>query len=302
MYLERFELQRLPFETVSNGQVYVDLPMHRDAMNTLLFALRAGEGFVKVVGEVGTGKTALCRRALEILDEEFVTAYVSNPALPPLDLLRTIAEELGCAPSEEATLHALHRSLRAVLLDAARVGGRVVILVDEAQSMPEESLEQLRLLSNLESTRGRLLQVALFGQPELDDRLRTDSLRQLQQRIAFSARLVPLDRIGCSDYVQGRLDAAGSPNPAHVFTRAAIEEVRLASAGLPRLVNVLCHKSLMAAYSDRSPQVGTRHVLRAVADTEGLERWQTRPIVGRRSSILPPHWRRLGSSFWGGSR
>ena len=296
MYLRYFGLRNLPFEAVSNATVYVDLPDHRESFNTILFGLRSGEGFVKVVGEVGTGKTALCRNLLSVIGDEFISVYLPNPALSRFDLLLAIADELGVPIPPDSGVHHVHKYLREILLDVARNDQRVVIFVDEAQVMPEESLEELRLLSNLESNRGKLAQVVLFGQPELDVRLSAYSLRQLQQRIAWSAHLAPLDRVTCREYIRRRLAAAGAPRPDTIFTPAAIERIHRASSGIPRLINTLCHKSLLAAVSDGDFQVARRHVGRALADTEGVRRWRTRPLFRSRTTKrpAPPYWRSLG--------
>ncbi len=296
MYLDYFGLSRMPFETVSNASVYVDLPEHRDAFNTVLFGLRSGEGFVKITGEVGTGKTALCRNLLTQQDDDVVAVYLPNPALPRLDLLASIADELGASVPARRSLRLVHQALREVLLDHARSDRRVVIFADEAQTMPIESLEELRLLSNLESNHGRLTQVVLFGQPELDEKLSCYALRQLQQRITWSARLAPLGRKACRTYMQRRLTAAGAARPETLFTPAAIERIHRASGGIPRLINVLCHKGLLAAFSDGDYQVGRRHVGKALVDTEGIQRWQTRPLFGARRGRRPlvQSWPTLG--------
>lgn len=296
MYLRTFGLSCLPFEAVSNARVYVDLPEHREAFNTILFGLRSGEGFVKVVGEVGTGKTALCRNLLATVGDDFVSVYLPNPALSRLDLLLSIADELGAPLPPGTGVHHVHKVLREILLEAARQDRRVAIFVDEAQAMPEESLEELRLLSNLESNRGKLAQVVLFGQPELDVRLSGYSLRQLQQRISWSARLEPLDRATCREYIRSRLATAGASRPDSIFTPAAIERIHRASGGIPRLINTLCHKSLLAAVSEGNYQAARRHVGRALADTEGIQRWRTRPLfrslATRQPSTAP--WRNIG--------
>lgn len=287
MYLRTFGFRSLPFEAVSNATVYIDLPEHREAFNTILFGLRSGEGFVKVVGEVGTGKTALCRNILSTLGDDFVSVYLPNPALSRYDLLLAIADELGVPVPPGSGVHHVHKYLREILLDTARRDQRVAIFVDEAQAMPEESLEELRLLSNLESNRGKLAQVVLFGQPELDARLSLYSLRQLQQRIAWSARLEPLDRATCREYIRSRLAAAGASRPESIFTPAAIERIHRASGGIPRLINTLCHKTLLAAVSDGNFQASRRHVRRALADTEGIQRWRTRPLFRSRAIRQP---------------
>ncbi len=296
MYLEHFGLKRLPFEPLSNGQVYVDLPGHREAFNTVLFGLRTGEGFIKVVGEVGTGKTALCRSLLANPAPEDFTVYLPNPSMTPHDLLLSIADELDDTVPPEASLHRLQKSIRKILLMIASSGGRAIIFVDEAQAMPAETLEELRLLSNLESSDGKLVQVVLFGQPELDDKLADYTLRQLQQRISFSTQLRPLDREACRTYIRRRMLYAGTTQKT-IFTPASIERIHRGSGGIPRLVNILCHKSLIAARADGEHQVGCRHVARAFEDTEGIQRWRTRPLfrgksVQRLSSPSTPFsWR-----------
>jgi MSHA biogenesis protein MshM len=283
MYLQHFGLERLPFETTANGSVYVDLPSHREAMNTVLFGLRSGEGIVKVVGEVGTGKTALCRSLLHQIDGDTYPVYLPSPAFEPLDLLTAVADELGIQAPRELGLYALQKCTRKILIDIARDGGRVFVFVDEAQTMPARTLDQLRLLSNLESSQGKLLQVVLFGQPELDARLAGYDLRQLQQRIAFSARLSPLSRDDCHLYVRRRLMHSGARGRA-LFTAAAIDRIHRGSGGIPRLINVLAHKSLLAALAEGEFLADRRHVGRAIRDTEGIGRWRTRRLLRRRRS------------------
>ncbi len=294
MYLEHFGLSRLPFEATSNGSLYVDLPEHREARNVVLFGLRSGEGFVKVVGEVGTGKTALCRAALGGLGRDFLPVFVPDPVLRPNAFLATVADELGCVVPARAPIQLLKQRLREVLLDVAREGRRVALFVDEAQTMPTATFEALRLLSNLESPAGKLLQIVLLGQPELDARLASYALRPLEQRIAFSARLEPLGPEACRVYVQRRLIESGGRDP-RLFTSAALQQVHRASGGIPRLVNAVCHKSLMAAFAEDRFCVERRHVARAIAESEGTRRWQIRPLAGLRTALRAPRaW--LGGS------
>lgn len=295
MYLEHFGLDRLPFETTSNAGIFIDLPNHREALNTILFGLETGEGFVKIVGEVGTGKTVLCRSLLADLPEDDARVYLPNPTLGPLDLLKSIADELGAEYDKNASMHSLQKSIRTSILEFARKDARVILCVDEAQAMSEESLEELRLLSNLESNDGKLARVILFGQPELDEKLSHYSLRQLQQRIAFSARLEPLDRRDCRHYIERRLREAGARGSV-IFTPAALERVYRGSGGIPRLINILCHKSLIAAYAQGEYQVNRRHTSKAISDTEGIQRWQTRPLSGR--SFLRSENRNTNRSRW----
>ncbi|MFO0691012.1 MAG: AAA family ATPase [Myxococcota bacterium] len=286
MYLEHFGLKRLPFEATSNGALYVDLPEHREALNVILFGLRSGEGFVKVVGEVGTGKTALCRTALARLGEELVPVFLPDPALRPIAFLATVADELGVVVPPRTPVHVLKQRLREVLLDIARSDQRVALFIDEAQTMPAATFEALRLLSNLETSGGKLLQIVLLGQPELDVRLARYDLRPLEQRIAFTARLEPLGTDACRVYVQRRLIDSGARDPG-LFTPPALAAIQRASGGIPRLINALCHKSLMAAFAQDELRVERRHVARAIGETEGLGRWRIRPLERLRSALLP---------------
>ena len=296
MYLNHFGLTQPPFESLSNGSIYIDIPEHREAFNTVLFGLSSGEGFIKVVGEVGTGKTALCRDLLEKLDGDYHTIYLPNPSVRGSDLLRSIVDELGESLPERVGMHAIQKKTREALIDIAKRGERVVVLVDEAQTMQAATLEELRLLSNLESRMGKLIQVVLFGQPELDEKLDRYSLRQLQQRIAFSARLERLDQATCRLYIQRRL-AHGGASGKMIFTPAACQRIHRGSGGIPRLINVLCNKSLIAAFAVGEFQVGRKHVARAIGDTEGLQRWKTRPLFSIKSARRArpvgstPHWR-----------
>jgi MSHA biogenesis protein MshM len=269
MYLQHFGLREAPFTLTPDTEFFFSHGGHQEALNVLLVALQAGEGFIKVTGEVGTGKTLLCRKLLNLVDDGFVTAYLPNPFLNPTALRMALAEELGIAFARNIGQHRLLKLISNRLVELSGAGKRVVLLLDEAQAMPDESLEALRLLTNLETEKRKLMQVVLFGQPELDTRLARRSLRQLRQRIAFSYRLHPLSRRTLGEYVQHRLQVAGHPGPA-LFSRAAIRRLQRGSRGIPRLVNLLCHKALMAAYGAGDSSVGVRHVGRAAADTEDV--------------------------------
>ncbi|MBE0597164.1 MAG: AAA family ATPase [Desulfuromonadales bacterium] len=266
MYLEHFGLSEPPFSLTPNTGFFVDLPGHQEALNVLLVALGSGEGFIKITGEVGTGKTLLCRRLLEMLGDDFVTAYLPNPLLNPRQLHQALLAELGETAPRGTALPDLLGRLNSRLMELQLAGRTVVVLIDEAQAAPTETLEALRLLSNLETTRRKLLQIVLFGQPELDARLQRPELRQLRQRITFSYCLAPLQRGEVGDYIRRRLQLAGAPTA--LFTPAALALVHRASDGIPRLVNILCHKGLLAAYGHGDRQVGRGRVREAVADTE----------------------------------
>lgn len=268
MYKQHFGLRELPFTITPDTSFFFPHSSHQEALNTLLVAARSGEGFIKVTGEVGTGKTLLCRKFLDALDHEnFVTAYVPNPYLGPNTLLLAVADELGIAYPDKVNQHQLLKLLTKFLLDAAAASKRVVLCLDEAQAMPVETLEAVRLLTNLETERRKLLQVVLFGQPELDVKLNNAAIRQLKQRITFSCRLSPLNISDVEFYLAHRMGVAGYRGP-RVFSMDAVKRLFRASGGVPRLVNVLAHKSLMAAFGEGARAISDDHVRLAVADTE----------------------------------
>ena len=274
MYQKHFGLNELPFGITPDTAYAYSLQHHQEAINTLLLALTQGEGFVKISGEVGTGKTLLCRRLLQTLGDEWVSAYLPNPSLGPDMLLQALAEELGLKDACGLEPYRLLRRVNHALLDFARARKRVVVCIDEAQAMPIETLETLRLLSNLETEKRKLLQIVLFGQPELDEKLRRPEVRQLQQRIAFHYRLGGLKRDEIGLYVAHRLYVAGYRGEG-LFTDAALRALFEASAGTPRLVNILAHKALLSGFGEGRQSVHRRHVREARRDTEGARpmRW-----------------------------
>lgn len=269
IYNEHFGLSVMPFSLTPDTQFFFANSSATAALNILIVATRSGEGFTKVVGEVGTGKTLLCRLFLDKLSKDrFVTAYVPNPYLEPMTLLLAIADELGVRYPENCNQHQLLRALSHFLVDTfAQEQRTVVVCLDEAHAMPTESLEALRLLSNLETEKRKLLQIVLFGQPELDVRLGHPSVRQLRQRISFSARMRPMTKEQVSRYVQYRLQVAGHEG-TRLFTRPALSLVYRGSAGTPRLVNILAHKALASAYGEGDDRVYAHHVRLAIMDTE----------------------------------
>jgi len=266
MYRNHFGLRELPFGITPDTSFAFSCKAHQEALNTLLVAVRNGEGFIKITGEVGTGKTLLCRRFLATLDATWVSAYVPNPYLEPRTLLFALAEELGVTIAPDADQHHLLKELNLALLRFARDGKSVVLCLDEAQAMPLESLEALRLLTNLETEKRKLLHVVLFGQPELDHKLAQDSVRQLRQRITFQYHLGTLGRDELEFYVAHRLRVAGYRGE-RLFTRPALRLLHRLSGGVPRLVNILAHKTLMLVYGEGGQQALPRHVHAATRDT-----------------------------------
>ena len=267
MYLEFFGMRELPFTLTPNTDFFLDLDGHHQALEVVQLALESGEGFIMITGEVGTGKTLLCRRLLNTVSDDFVTAYIPNPFLTPDGLLLALAEELGLDVDQEKGRHHVLGEINKKLMSIKESGKQVVFLLDEAQAMPEESIEVLRLLTNLETETEKLLQVVLFGQPELNDVLARDSLRQLRQRITFSYSLPTLTLEEVNSYINHRLNRSGFPS-VNLFNTKAVQALAEASAGIPRLINILCHKSLLVAYGRGDTKISNVHVQRAVLDTE----------------------------------
>jgi MSHA biogenesis protein MshM len=277
-YLKHFGLRELPFGITPDTSYFFACRSIQEALNTLLVAVANGEGFIKITGEVGTGKTLLCRKFLSTLSANWVSAYIPNPNLDPRGLVLALAEELG-VPGESSGPHRLEKELMQRLLDIARQGKRVVLCMDETQAMPLATLETVRLLTNLETEKRKLMQVVLFGQPELDRNLSSESVRQLRQRITFQYVLKALGRKEVADYVAHRLTIAGYSGQA-LFATGALTELHAASRGVPRLVNILAHKSLLTLYGEGGRQAERRHVRCAVEDTPsatGRWWWWSRP-------------------------
>ena len=280
MYLGHFSLREAPFAITPDSSFYYPHEGAQAALNTLLVALRSGEGFLKIVGEVGCGKTVLCRQLLKTLQGEFVTAYVPNPDMGPDDLLMALCMELCIPLTPPISRHSVLNALRDCLLRHAAEGRSVVVCIDEAQAIPLRTVESLRLLSNLETEKRKLLQLVLLGQPELDTKLAQPEIRQLMQRITFAEYLGPMAAEQVGVYLRHRLHTAASDDHTDldVFEPAAVAAIARASGGVPRLINVLAHKCLMLAYGENLHRVNTTHVRLAAADTPGIappsSRWR----------------------------
>lgn len=285
MYEKHFGITTMPFNATPDPSFYVNLSGHHAALNTLVVALRGGEGIVKIVGEVGTGKSMLCRRLLKDLGPGFVVAYLPYPALTPMHIQLDLAEELGVVLPPNVTPHKLLKYLKEVLLDIHRQGRKTVVIVDEAQTLPDATLECIRLLSNLETGTVKLLQIVLVGQPELDSRIEQPRLRQLQQRITFSHRLTSIDKRTTEAYIRRRLSIAGFDG-GQLFSPWAIRAIHRSSRGIPRVIDTLCHKSMICAYGRGDERIRHLHVRRATADSEGVRKWR---------NLRQSKWRRAPS-------
>ncbi len=265
MYLEHFGLRELPFAITPDTEYAYRAREHQSALNMLRLALDSGEGFVKVTGEVGTGKTLLCRTLLASLPADVVSAYILNPRLSACGLLRALGDELGLPRRRGLDEHSLYGVVEAELLRLVAQSKRVLLCVDEAQALSLECLEALRLLTNLETGKRKLLQIVLFGQPELDARLAARPIRSLASRIGFAARLDGLARDDFERYLRHRLRVAGWRGPK-VFSRTACWLLWHASRGVPRRANMLAHKTLMLAYGEGRHTVGWRQAWSAIRD------------------------------------
>lgn len=274
MYLRHFALREPPFSITPDPAFFYPHEGAQAALNTLLVALRSGEGFLKIVGEVGCGKTLLCRQLLARLQDEFVTAYIPNPDMGPDDLLMALARELHVELVPPLSRHQVLARLQEVLLGHAEAGRPVLVCIDEAQSTRLATLESLRLLSNLETEKRKLLQIVLFGQPELDEVLARPQIRQLLQRITFSEYLGGLQAARVGPYLTHRLAVAAEDalTDVQLFEPAAVRALAQYSRGVPRLLNVLAHKCLLLAYGENLHRVQARHVVLAAADTPGVQR------------------------------
>lgn len=300
MYLEHFGLSEKPFSLTPDTQFFLNSQSHRQALNTVLLSLSHSEGFIKVVGEVGTGKTILCRKLLASLDRRYLAAYVPNPYLSPDELKIYLAGEIGAQLTDDMPAHKVMTAIFQRLIQLARKGRRVVLVIDEAQAVPVETIEALRLLTNLETEKRKLIQVVLLGQPELDDLLNRPDLRQLKQRIVFSEYLKPFSWKGVKTYLGYRLNAAGATR--NLFSSPAVWLVSKGSGGIPRLINVISHKAMMLAYGQGAKKVKARHVAKAIIDTDESSRvgkfyalrWRLLwPVLGAATAalcILVPQW------------
>jgi len=256
-----------PFEITPNPRFLFHSAKHREAFNHLLYGIRERKGFVQLTGEVGSGKTTLCRALLEQLDGHYSTALILNPVLNADELIRAIGMEYGLNVRGLDRMETL-AAISDYLLHQTLAGKETVLIIDEAQNLTEELLEQVRLISNFETDDRKLVQIVLMGQPELRDRLNSHQLRQLRQRITVRYHLKPLTRNEVGRYIQHRLVLAGSQG-VPTFTGPAIWRVFRYSKGIPRLVNAVCDKALLAGFVAQSNRINYWMVGRAIRELEG---------------------------------
>lgn len=281
MYNKFFGFKEKPFKLVPNPAYFYLSKSHEEAMAHLNYAISQGDGFVEITGEVGTGKTTLCRAFLESLDGSVEAAYIFNPKMGPKQLLRAIIEEFGLHTQSDNTKDLID-ILNAFLMKKKASGKKIILLIDEAQNLNRNVLEQLRLLSNLETNRDKLLQIILVGQPELSEMLNSHALRQVGQRITLSYQLSPLTFDECKNYIQYRINIAAQKS-AIKFDRSAYRHIYRYSKGIPRLINIVCDRSLLTAF-----------VLNQYKITAGITRASIKELAMR--GHVKSH--RLATSTW----
>jgi general secretion pathway protein A len=267
VYLDYYGLSEPPFDITPNPRFLFYSAKHREAYNHLVYGIRERKGFVQLTGEVGAGKTTLCRAMLEQLDEHFATALILHPVMSPGELMKAIAIEFGLPVNGLDRLDTL-AVINQFLLQQVESGKDAVLIIDEAQDLTDELLEQVRLLSNLETDNRKLLQIVLMGQPELRDRLNNPRLRQLRQRITVRYHLLPLSRPEVNQYVHHRIHCCGGDS-APAFTGPALWRIYHYSKGIPRLVNAICDKALLAGFVAQQDRIDFRLVNHAVRELEG---------------------------------
>jgi len=286
MYNDYFGLSQAPFKITPDTRLFYNGGRRGDILDALVDGIASGEGIMKVVGEVGTGKTMLCRMLETRLPSKFEIVYLANPNLTPEDILHAIVLEMELPVDASADRLQIMQALQHYLLEKHAEGRQVVMFVEEAQSMPLETLDEIRLLSDLETQREKLLQIVLFGQPELDEKLEQPSIRQLRERITHSSNLAPLASDEIKEYMIFRLRAVGCRGP-DVFRSNAYGYICRASQGLTRRVNILADKALLAAFTDDTRDVSRRHVKLAINDCQyDVRRLRSLPELSMAAGIV----------------
>lgn len=268
MYLDFYGLKEMPFSITPDPRFLYYSEHHREAYHHLLYGIEMRKGFIQLTGEVGSGKTTLCRAILSALRSKNVeTALILNPSLSEGQLIRSIVKDFGLKSGHRDRLYHIEQ-LNKFLLEKSQAGYNVALMIDEAQDLSPEVMEQVRLLSNLETDQHKLMQIVLCGQPELEDRLSRPDLRQLRQRISIRYHLTPLSETETAAYIAYRLNVAGS-NGGTEFDAGAVRMVHRYAAGIPRLINAVCDNSLLAAYVAKARTVTSACVKRAIQLLEG---------------------------------
>lgn len=269
MYLNFFQLNEFPFNVTPDPRFLFFTDRHRDAFDSLLYGVENRKGFIVLTGEVGCGKTTICRSILNNLPRTVHSALILNPSITAAQLIRSILLDLNIEPNGQDKLTHIAQ-LNRFLLDCLEKGENVAVIIDESQNLDPQLMEQIRMLSNLETDQHKLMQIILAGQPELKDRLRQPELRQLRQRVMVHCDIQPLTVIETTLYIQHRLKVAGAVEPESVFQSAAIELIHERAAGIPRQINTVCDRALLSAYVRNTRQVRSPDVEMALAELSSL--------------------------------
>lgn len=267
MYREFFGLKEKPFNITSDPNFLFLSRVHKEALAHLVYGIKERKGFLEITGEIGAGKTTLCRALLSQLDRKTKSAFIFNSTLPELQLLQAIVEDYGIVVSGRTKVSLL-KQLNRFLIDELSRGGNVVLIIDEAQNLSTSILEEVRMLSNLETDKEKLFQIVLVGQPELKNKLASPALTQLRQRIAVRFHITPLENNEVEAYINHRLKIAGSTGSIR-FEPDAIENIYSYTGGIPRLINMICDKSMLTAYVMETRQITAPIVERSIKEMEG---------------------------------
>lgn len=268
MYKEFFGLRERPFNVTSDPSFLFLSRVHKEAFSHLLYGIKERKGFLEITGEVGAGKTTLCRALLNQLDVNTKSAFIFNSTLPELQLLEAILEDYGLVV-ERRNKVAMLKQLNGFLIEELSKDNNVILIIDEAQNLKNSILEEIRMLSNLETDKQKLFQIILVGQPELKTKLNSPSLRQLRQRISVRFHITPLEKDEVGQYINHRLAVAGSSGQIQ-FDPEAIEFIYKYSGGIPRIINMVCDKALLAAYVIETKTIALSIIERSVQELEGL--------------------------------
>jgi len=268
MYREFFGLKENPFSVTSDPSFLFLSRVHKEAFSHIIYGIKERKGFLEITGEIGAGKTTICRALLNALDKDTKSAIVLNPSLSGLQLLQTIVEDFGLEVGKK-TKASLIKQLNAFLLDELSKGNNVILVIDEAQNLKSSTLEDIRMLSNLETEKEKLFQIILVGQPELRKKLNSPELTQLKQRIGVRFHLTPLQTDEIADYITHRLSVAGSDGSIR-FTDDALIEINRFSNGVPRLINMVCDRALLLAYVMETKDITAPIITRSIKEIHGV--------------------------------
>jgi general secretion pathway protein A len=269
MYKEFFGLKENPFNVTSDPGFLFFSRAHREAFSHLIYGIKEKKGFLEITGEIGAGKTTLCRALLNQFDKNTKTAFLFNSTLPESQLLKSILDDLGIQTEKKMNRFALLKQLNEFLLNELAQGNNVVLIIDEAQNLRPKVLEEIRMLSNLETEKEKLIQIILVGQPELKERLNSPELSQLRQRIAVRFHITPLEEDEIGQYIYHRLRVAGAEGTV-TFSDEAIEAIFKYSSGIPRLINMVCDRALLLAWALETRDITDSIVSRSIQEVEGM--------------------------------